>query len=128
MKENVLVLGASENSERYSNKAIKLLLQKGYQVYGLSNKSGEVDGVSIHKELADLKTQLLEEQHSIDTITLYLGPKNQGGLLEIIDQLKPGRVIFNPGTENEKMYNELISRNVNYEEACTLVLLNINQF
>ena len=47
MKEKVMVLGASENSSRYSYKAILKLNEYGHQVFAIGKKAGEVRGVSV---------------------------------------------------------------------------------
>ena len=47
MKEKVLVLGASENTSRYSFKAILKLKQYGHQVFAFGKKVGEVRGITV---------------------------------------------------------------------------------
>ncbi|MCG8721444.1 CoA-binding protein [Tenacibaculum finnmarkense] len=42
--------------------------------------------------------------------------------------LKPRRVIFNPGTENKEFYALLLANKIEYEVACTLVLLSTDQY
>lgn len=120
MKNVTLVLGASENTERYSNKAIKKLLNHNYQVKAIGNKVGEVNGVPINKGLVDF--------NDIDTVTLYLNPTNQKPYYDYILNLKPRRVIFNPGTENDELQHKLDEAGITFEEACTLVLLSTNQY
>jgi len=115
-----LVLGASENQERYSNKAIKSLLNYGHEVLAIGNKSGKVLGVKIETELQPFT--------DIDTITLYLNPTHQQVYYDYIISLNPNRVIFNPGTENPELYKLLAKNNIKYELACTLVLLATHQF
>ena len=125
-KRKVLVLGASEKEERYSNMAIKSLLRNGFSVVAMGNREGETQGVQIHKEIGDVQNEIANEE--LDTLTLYLGPKNQSQLPELIKELNPKRIIFNPGTENSEMYKFLNELKIPYEEACTLVLLNIKEF
>ncbi len=119
---SVLVIGASENPERYVYKAIKLLNRNGYNVSALAIKAGNIDTINFSTNTEDLKKE------NIDTVTLYVNSKNQEKYKEFIIQLKPRRVIFNPGTENEDFYDDLKRNNIAYEEACTLVLLNTGQF
>jgi predicted CoA-binding protein len=121
-QKNTLVIGASENPERYSNKAIRLLNQHKHPVFAIGNKTGKVDGIQIVKEL---DKSLYPE---IDTITLYLGPKNQAPYFELIKNIHPKRVLFNPGTENQELTDFLVENNIEWEQACTLVLLNTNQY
>ena len=116
----VLVLGASMNEERYSNRAIKKLLGHGFEVAALGNKIGEVNGIEIKKELYPFE--------NIHTITLYLNPQNQKAYYDYMISLKPKRVIFNPGTENPELQELLAQNNIQFEEACTLVMLGMGVF
>jgi predicted CoA-binding protein len=115
-----LVLGASTNPERYSNRAIKSLRKHGHNVYAVGLKEGIVDDVNIKTGQPDLK--------DVDTVTLYLSQKNQEQYYNYILSLKPKRIIYNPGAENfdlEKLAEENKIENL---EACTLVLLATGQF
>jgi hypothetical protein len=64
----------------------------------------------------------------IDTVTLYVGPKNQPEYYDYIIGLNPNRVIFNPGTENPEFIQKLKATGIYPEVACTLVLLATGQF
>lgn len=114
-----LVLGASLNENRYSNKAIKKLIAYGNSVVGVGLKEGVVLGVQIFKEIPETK---------FDTITLYLSPERQSEYFEKIISMKPCRVIFNPGTENPLFYKLLDKNGIEYVEACTLVMLSIGNY
>ena len=115
-----LVIGASENPERYSNKAIRALLSHHHEVVALGIKKGSVEGVPFHTEK--------EQFENVDTVTLYIGPRNQPEYYSYIIGLKPRRVIFNPGTENPEFIAQLESAGIYPEIACTLVLLSTGQF
>jgi len=119
-QKKTLVLGASDNPARYSYLAINRLLNHGHPVVAIGLKTGKVQDVDIiteHPEMDD-----------IDTITLYLNPKNQVQYYDYILSLKPKRVIFNPGTENNELERKLIQKGVNTIEACTLVMLSTGQY
>lgn len=115
-----LVLGASLNSERYSHKAILMLRKANIPVVAFGLKKGVVSDIEIETRLKSYKT--------IHTVTLYLNPKRQEAYMEYILGLNPKRVIFNPGTENPDFYKLLEKYNIQYEIACTLVLLSTNQY
>ena len=115
-----LVIGASENPDRYSNKAIRSLLSHNHSVVALGLKKGSVNGVSFHTEK--------EQFENIDTVTLYIGSRNQPEYYSYIIGLKPRRVIFNPGTENPEFITQLKSAGIVPEIACTLVLLATGQY
>lgn len=120
-----LVLGASENVERYSNKAINMLLNHQHTVYAVGARVGNVNSVPIFTSIHDA---LLNSNEHIDTVTLYLNPKRQDDFQNEIINLKPRRVIFNPGTENPSFYPKLMENGIEYIEACTLVLLATGQY
>lgn len=118
--KNTLVLGASLNASRYSNFAINRLVTYGHNVKAVGLKKGVVAGITISTEKEDFE--------NIDTVTLYLNPKRQEEYYDYIISLKPKRVIFNPGTENQEFYVILRKNNIEIEVACTLVLLGTNQY
>lgn len=118
--KKTLVLGASLNPDRYSNMAIHRLRAFNHPVLAVGLREGEVEGVEIQKGMPDFE--------DLDTITLYLNPKNQEQYYDYIIGLKPKRVIFNPGTENPAFEEMLNKADIAYEEACTLVLLSTNQY
>jgi predicted CoA-binding protein len=112
---DTLVIGASENQSRYSYKAVTQLTANGHKVYALGLKKGEINGVEIVTGFPKIS--------DIDTVTLYVGPQNQPAYYDYILALKPRRVIFNPGTENEEFIKLLSEQGIFCEVACTLVLL-----
>lgn len=115
--KKTLVLGASLNPERYSNMALKLLSKQGVEAIGFGPKAGEAYGIPVFSE------EKLLKQQEIDTVTLYLRPELQVDYYNLILDLKPERVIFNPGTENSELRQLLNKAGIKSEDACTLVLL-----
>lgn len=120
MTYKTLVIGASLNVERYSNRAVKALVAHQHPTVALGLKDGIIAGVSIKTGFPELK--------AIDTVSLYLNPERQKDYYKYIIGLKPRRVIFNPGAENEEFMALLTKNNITFEAACTLVLLATNQF
>lgn len=119
-EKKTLILGASTNPERYSYRAIKSLRQHHQDVYAIGLREGVVDDVKITKEKTDWK--------DVDTVTLYLSKKNQEQYYDYILSLKPRRIIYNPGAENEVLESLADKAGIENIEACTLVLLATNQF
>lgn len=115
-----LVLGASENPERYAHKATMRLLEAGHEVVLVGKAEGEVAGNVISKNLP--------AQDEINTITLYLTPQNQKMWYEGILKLNPKRLIFNPNTENEELAYLAQEAGIEVIEACTLVMLATKQY
>ncbi len=120
MTKKTLILGASENPERYSNMAIRELRKHGHDVIAVGMKAGIVDDVSIETEIPPI--------NDIHTISLYLNPERQKPFHVQLLQLRPSRIIFNPGTENEAFEQLAKEAGVDVQEACTLVMLGTGQF
>ncbi|MGQ0827556.1 MAG: CoA-binding protein [Bacteroidota bacterium] len=119
MKKTV-VIGASDNPERVSHQVVGRLQSRGHEVVPVGIKEGEINGLKIIKgkpAIAD-----------VDTVTLYVGPKNQPEWIDYILSLKPKRVIFNPGTENPEFETILKKNKIETEVACTLVMLSIGNY
>ena len=122
MSKKTLVLGASLKPHRYSNIAIKMLREYKHKVVAFGLRKGIVLDVPIITDLANF------EEQDIDTVTLYLNAKRQVEFYNFIINLKPKRVIFNPGTENFEFYKLLEKAQIDFEIACTLVLLRTGQY
>jgi len=118
--KKTLVLGASEKPERYSNRAILNLLSKGHEVFAVGNRESMVKDVMISKQPIAVQ--------NIDTVTVYLNETNQKPYYNYILSLKPKRIIFNPGAENEELENLASENGISVIEACTLVMLNTGQY
>ena len=118
--KKTLVLGASDNPSRYSYLAVNRLRSHGHPVVAIGKKNVMVADVPIEKEKKDWK--------DVDTVTLYLNPTHQQQYYEYILSLKPKRIIFNPGAENDELADLAIKNGIIPIEACTLVLLSTNQY
>lgn len=120
MQKKTVVLGASQNGDRYSNMAVKKLTAHNHPVTAIGNKEGSINDIKIIKDNPALE--------AVDTVTLYLNPQNQKPYYDYILSLNPKRIIFNPGTENEELQQLATAKGINTMDACTLVLLSTNQY
>ena len=118
--KKTLVLGASENPQRYSYLAVQRLLSHDHPVIAIGKQAGRVHGIDILKEK--------KMENDIDTVTLYLNPMNQKNYYDYILELNPKRIIFNPGTENQEFESMAEKKGIKVMEACTLVLLSTGQY
>jgi hypothetical protein len=66
-----LVLGATDNPDRYAYKAVHSLKRHGHEVVPVGIRKGQVAGIDIHTDRP--------QEADIDTVTLYVGPQNQPG-------------------------------------------------
>lgn len=120
MNKPTAVIGASSNPERYAYLATVRLKKHGHSVFPVGINEGEIEGEKI---LTD-KPKLAD----IDTVTLYVGPRNQHAWIDYIFSLKPKRIIFNPGAENPELVKAAEAKGIECVEACTLVMLSIGNY
>lgn len=120
MSKHTIVLGASENPERYSYLAVKRLRALGHPVTAVGIKEGRIGDVVITREKPQVKNP--------DTITLYLNALRQKEYYDYIFSLSPKRIIFNPGAENDELAALAEAKGIQTQEACTLVLLSTGQY
>jgi predicted CoA-binding protein len=118
--KKTLVLGASPNPSRYSNIAVGRLLTYHHPVVPLGIRKGEIDGVEINIEPSFYS--------DIDTVTMYLGAPRQVPYYQYIIALKPKRIIFNPGAENEELARLARKHDIEVVNACTLVMLSMGNY
>lgn len=121
MNTTTLVIGASDKPQRYSYKAIISLRQHNHTVYAIGMRSSIVSDVEIKTGFPEFK--------DVHTVTLYLNEKRQIDYYDyIIDNIKPSRIIMNPGAENNELKQKAKSAGIEVEEDCTLVMLSIGSF
>lgn len=119
--ERVVVFGASNKEDRYSFKALNLLLEYGHEVVPVHPKLEEIKGIKVISSLKSVSG-------NVDTVTLYVNPKvGESNVADIIG-LKPKRVIMNPGTESDLLKSKLEEIGIEVVIGCTLVMLKTNQY
>jgi predicted CoA-binding protein len=117
----VAVLGASPKEDRFSYKAVKLLREHGHLPIPVHPAGHDVLGIHGLKSLDEISGP-------VDTLTMYVGPQISDGELDRILRLRPRRIIFNPGSENEGLADKLRGAGIEVVFACTLVMLQTDQF
>lgn len=118
--KKTVVVGASPDSHRYSYRAVNALAGKGYDVTAVGLHGGNIGDFQIHTDFVPVP--------NVDTVTLYVHPRNQGYWKDYIRSLNPRRVVFNPGTENPQFQRELEEEGIIADESCTLVMLSVGTY
>ena len=119
-KKKTLVIGASQNPARYSYLALQKLNAHQHPVVAIGLRKGVVAGTEIETEKKPFE--------GIDTVTLYLNPTRQKEYYDYILELKPNRIIFNPGTENNDLIKQAKDNGIEPVIGCTLVMLSTGMY
>ena len=115
MMKKTIVLGASPKPERYSYKAVKMLVGHNHTVIAIGNRADKIEETQIITGLPEIQ--------DVDTITIYLSAENQIQYYNYILRTNPKRIIFNPGAENAVLENIALVNDIEVVEGCTLVML-----
>ena len=116
----ILVLGASPKETRFSFKAVKALIRLERDVVAVGTNEGNIKGVDIHTGMPQFE--------DIDAIILYLGASAQVKYYDYMLGLKPGRIIFNPGTHNQEFIDMCKEKEIEPVVDCALIMLNSGTF
>ena len=113
---NIAVIGASSNRDRYSNKAVRALLGAGYNVYPVHPKESEIEGLQVYTDLKSI-------DGVIDLASVYLNPQlvlRSGPVGQLRDRSVKA-VILNPGIQDPALIAELESSGITVLQECTIV-------
>lgn len=119
-ERTTLVLGASPEPSRYAHIAAQRLMGHGHPVVLVGKHKGAIGGEPI--------VPRVPAGAQVDTVTLYLAPRNQTEVMPEVLALRPRRIIFNPGTENAEFARAAEEAGIEVIEACTLVMLSTDQY
>ncbi len=120
-KQRVVVLGASPNPGRFSNRAVRSLLEHGHEVIPVNPGYDEVEGLPVRKSLAEV-------EGPVDTLTVYVSPRHIAPYIPEVLDMRPKRVVLNPGTTAEVLVEALKNAKIETIKDCTLVMLNGGSF
>lgn len=99
-----------------------MLQERNHEFIPIGISEGEVLGETI------LNIYNKPKIEGVDTVTLYINPGRQKEWYNYLLSLKPKRIIFNPGTENQEFIELAEKEGIECVQACTLVMLSVGNF
>jgi len=88
------VIGATDNPEKYGNKIVKNLKNRGYEVYPVNPRLKEVEGLTCYASLTDIPVK-------VDVVDFVVPPAVTEDILEQCVSLGLTRIWLQPGSESE---------------------------
>ena len=117
----IAILGASSDRTKYGNKAVRAFLAKGYTVYPVNPKGGEIEGIAAYTSLAEIPAEV-----KLDRISVYLPPAIGLKALPEIAARKPDEVWLNPGSESDELVAAAEKLGLNTVQACSIVDIGLS--
>jgi len=112
----VAILGASSDHSKFGNKAVRAFLARGYTVYPVNPKGGEVEGLPILKSLAEIPADV-----TLNKISVYLPPAVGLKVLPEIAARGCDELWLNPGADSDELVAEAEKQGLNVVQACSIV-------
>lgn len=120
--KKTVIVGASARRSGYAALAYDRLLDHGHEIALLGIRAGTFE----KHEILDIRSHPVIS--SVHTITLYINPMRQEPWYDYLIGLKPARIIFNPGTENNDLKRLAEKNGIETVYGCTLVMLSIGNY
>lgn len=115
-KPTVAILGASADRSKFGNKSVRAHLRRGYDVYPVNPKGGEIEGLKVYKSLAEIPVPL-------NRISLYLPPAVGLTMLDQIQAKGCDELWLNPGSDSPEMIAQAQSLGLDPIVACSIVAI-----
>ena len=117
--KTVAILGASADRAKYGNKAVRAFVQRGYAVYPVNPKGGQIEGLKVWRRIADLPER--PEQ-----VSVYLPPAVLAPLLPEIAAKGCDELWLNPGSESDEVLADARRLGLKVVQACSVVGIGLS--
>jgi predicted CoA-binding protein len=117
--KTIAIIGASNNRQKYGNKAVRAFLQQGYTVYPVNPNETEVEGLPAFKNIRDVPARPA-------MISVYLPPTVLLKVLPDIAARGCDELWLNPGTESDEVLAEAERLGLNAIQACSIVAVGVS--
>ncbi|MDX1948580.1 MAG: CoA-binding protein [Pirellulaceae bacterium] len=117
----VAILGASADRGKFGNKAVRAFLARGYTVYPVNPKGGEIEGLAAFKSLGEIPAEI-----KLDRVSVYLPPAIGLATLPEIAARGAAEVWLNPGSDSEELVAAARKLGIEPIQACSIVGIGIS--
>jgi len=119
LMKTVAIIGASNNRNKFGNKAVRAYLRQGYTVYPVNPRETQIEGLAAYKTLRDVPVRP-------ERVSIYLPPALVLQVLAEIAAVGCDEVWLNPGTESEQVLAEAERLGLNVVQACSIVDIGVS--
>ncbi len=117
--KSVAIIGASNNRNKFGNKAVRAYQQQGYTVYPVNLTETEVEGLAAYRSIKDVPVRP-------DMVSVYVPPAQLLKLLPDIAAKGCDELWLNPGTESAAVLEAANSLGLNVVQACSILGVGVS--
>jgi predicted CoA-binding protein len=119
-KKRIAVVGASDRREKWGNKIVRYLVQRGHEVVPVNPGLDTVEGLTCYKKLEDIPRKG-DGTPPVDGIDLVVNPRIGIDVAHSAKALGIPIIFAQPGAESAEIEAFCRENGVDYVEACVLV-------
>jgi len=121
MPKVVAVIGASNDRQKFGNKAVRAFVRQGYTVVPINPGVDEVEGLKAYGSV-------LEFPGPIDMASFYVPPAVGEQVIEEVARKQIPEVWLNPGAESDELVAKARSLSIKPIVACSVVAVGQNPY
>ena len=110
----VAVIGASNNRQKFGNRAVRAFKRQGYTVIPINPNEAQVDGDKAYPSVLDVPG-------TIDMATVYVHAEPGVEVMEQLAEKGVGEVWLNPGADDDRVVARAKSLGLNVIQACSII-------
>jgi predicted CoA-binding protein len=117
--KTVAVIGASNDRNKYGNKAVRAFRQRGDTVYPVNPSEAVIEGLRAYRSIGEVPGRP-------DLVSVYVPPAVLLDLLPEIAAKGCDELWLNPGAESESVLAEASRLGLNVIQACSILGIGIS--
>lgn len=121
MAKTVAVIGASNNRQKFGNRAVRAYQSQGYTVIPIHPTEAEVEGLPAYRSVLDVPGR-------IDMASLYVPPEVGLQVIEQVVNKGIAEVWLNPGADSDELIEKTRALGIKPIVACSIVSLGLNPY
>ena len=116
MPKIVAVIGASNNRQKFGNRAVRAFTQQGYTVLPINPHEREVEGLKAYGSVLDVPGP-------IDMASFYVPPAIGEQVIEEVARKRIPEVWLNPGAERDALVARARALSIQPIVACSIIAI-----
>lgn len=121
MAKVVAIIGASNDRQKFGNRALRAYAQQGYTVVPINPHESVVEGHKAYKSVLDVPGP-------IDMASFYVPPEIGMQVIEDVAKKQIPEVWLNPGADGEALEAKARSLSISPIVACSIIAMGQNPY